>query len=72
MDEFCPNCEDYREVEIINRKETYVVKGQKITIPVEAKLCVQCGESIGTDEDDQKILDAAKNKYEKLYRLHHS
>jgi hypothetical protein len=57
MDEFCPKCEDYREIEVVERDETYVVAGHKVYVPVRTMLCVQCGESIGTDEDDQKILD---------------
>jgi|SaaInlStandDraft_4_1057021.scaffolds.fasta_scaffold370795_1 YgiT-type zinc finger domain-containing protein len=61
--DFCPNCEDYREVKAVEREETYTVKDQKVTILVKTKLCVQCGESIGTDEDDQKILDAINNEY---------
>lgn len=58
MREYCYRCEGYVETQAVERPETYTVKGVQVTVPVQTKLCVVCGESLGTDEDDQIILDA--------------
>lgn len=56
---FCPACEDYRETKIVGRDETYTVQDREVTVAVQIAVCVSCGEQIGSDEADQKILDAA-------------
>jgi len=60
---FCPGCEDYRAVRTETRNETYTVRGEKITVPVEAQICCECGETIGSDDRDQAILDAVYVEY---------
>ena len=62
-EEFCPSCEDYRETKVVEREETYVVRDRKITVPVKVALCSCCGESIGSDEAYQEILDAVHAAY---------
>ncbi|MBM4018458.1 MAG: DUF4065 domain-containing protein [Planctomycetes bacterium] len=56
MTTFCPTCEDYRETKTVDRRETYTVRGRKVTVPVKAAVCVGCGESLGSDEKDQEVL----------------
>jgi YgiT-type zinc finger domain-containing protein len=55
---FCPACEDYRDTKLVEREETYTVSDRKITVPAKVAICTNCGESIGSDSDDQEILDA--------------
>jgi len=61
--EFCPNCEDYRETNVLEHAETYTVRGRKITVPVRSKYCSSCGESIGSDDVDQEVLNAVYAEY---------
>ena len=62
-EEFCPSCEEYRQTKVSERDETYTVRDRRITVSVKATLCAACGESIGSDEDDQAILDAVHAEY---------
>lgn len=62
-EEFCPGCEEYHETKVVEREETYTVRARKITVPVKAEVCCNCGESIGSDETDQEILDVVHAEY---------
>ncbi|MDP6542557.1 MAG: hypothetical protein QGH60_01115 [Phycisphaerae bacterium] len=62
-EKFCPGCEEYRQTKIVERDKTYTVRDREITVPVTVKLCSTCGESIGSDEDDQAILDTVHAEY---------
>ena len=62
-EKFCPGCEEYRQTKTVERDETYTVRDRQITVPVTVELCSACGESIGSDEDDQMILDAVHTEY---------
>jgi len=62
-EEFCPGCEEYRQTKTVERNETYTVRDREITAGVTVELCSACGESIGSDEDDQAILDAVHAEY---------
>ena len=64
-EEFCPNCEDYRETKVIEKDENYTVRGQDIVVPVTVKCCCTCGEQINSDEDDQKVLNSVYAEYRK-------
>lgn len=63
MTRFCPTCEDYRETKTVDREETYTVRGCEIAVPVKATVCAECGESLGSDEQDQAILDTVHAEY---------
>jgi len=69
MTSFCPTCEDYRETKNENREETYAVRGQEITIPVQVEVCVFCHEILGSDEQDQQILDMVHAEYRRQKNL---
>lgn len=60
---FCPKCEDYCATSVASRDETYKVRGRDITVAVESDVCAVCGERLGSDETDQKVLDAVYLKY---------
>ena len=63
MSVFCPNCEEYRGTKTVERRETYEVRGRKITVTVEDEVCKACGEGIGSDDHDQKVLDTLHAEY---------
>ena len=63
MTMYCPTCEDWRETKAETREETYTVRGSEIRVPVAAHVCVVCGEAIGSDDEDQAVLDAVHAAY---------
>lgn len=65
MSEFCPKCEDYRESETKTVRETFKVRGIEIEVSIPKQICVSCGENIGSDEQDQQILDVVYAEYRK-------
>ncbi len=60
---YCPSCEDYRQVRVENRRETYTVRGKSIAVSVEVEVCAGCGEALSDEECDQKILDEVNATY---------
>jgi putative zinc finger/helix-turn-helix YgiT family protein len=62
-EEFCPNCEEYRETNVVEREETYTVRDRKITVPVKVQCCSSCGGSIGSDEADQEVLNTVYGEF---------
>ncbi len=69
IEDFCPNCEDYRTLIPVKRDESYTVRGEEITVTVDRMLCEECGESIGTDEQDQAVLDVIHSEYRRRMGL---
>ena len=69
MKKFCPRCERHRETRQVEGKETYTVRGREITVPVAREICRVCGEEIGSDEQDQCMLDAVYAEYRKQVGL---
>ncbi|MBE3070527.1 MAG: DUF4065 domain-containing protein [Acidobacteria bacterium] len=63
MTQFCPTCEDYRATKTEEREETYTVRGREITVPVKTAVCAECGESLGSDDEDEKVLGAVHEAY---------
>lgn len=68
-EEFCPSCEDYCEVETVERNETYTVRDREITVPVTGRICSRCGEFLGSDEEDQVVLDVVHSEYRRQLDL---
>ena len=66
---FCPRCEDYRKVEVVERDETYTVRAREITVPVKADVCNACGEILGSEEKDEEILAAVYSEYRRQVGL---
>jgi putative zinc finger/helix-turn-helix YgiT family protein len=63
MTQFCPTCEDYRATRTEEREETYTVRGRKLAVPVKAEVCAECGERLGSDEQDETVLGAVYEAY---------
>jgi putative zinc finger/helix-turn-helix YgiT family protein len=63
MRAFCPACEALRDTRRVEREETYEVRNQLFAVNVTVAVCAECGESLGSDEEDQEILDAVYAKY---------
>ncbi|MBN2272092.1 MAG: DUF4065 domain-containing protein [Sedimentisphaerales bacterium] len=62
-EEFCPNCEEYRKTRMQARTESYDVRGRNISISIQVKVCETCGQNIGSDTNDQEILEAVYAEY---------
>lgn len=64
---YCPTCNSTEELAIINKKETYPVKGEKITIDVRVAVCKACGTEVFVGEIEFENLE---NAY-RIYRDRH-
>lgn len=63
QEKYCPKCEEYRDVRIQNRTETYTVRGKKIAVSVEVEVCAVCGETLLQGGGDEKVLDQVNAAY---------
>lgn len=59
MSNFCPRCEDYRETRTARLRDTIMLHGCRIRLPYCAQVCTVCGEEIGSDAEDQALIDRA-------------
>ncbi len=65
---YCPVCDCKQEIEIIEKEETYSVKGEPITIMASVCTCVTCHEEIlSLEYDDNNICKAYA-----IYRSRHN
>lgn len=62
---FCPKCEEEREAKVVSRSEPYTVRGRRITVQVTTEACGTCGQNLGSDQEDQRVLDAVNAEYRK-------
>ena len=67
MKGFCENCLDEVALNIVEREETYPVKGEPTTIKARSCTCSQCGKEVWLKEIDDENL---RNAYA-IYRSRH-
>lgn len=60
---YCPNCEALQETNIIEKEQTYCVKGISITLTAPVRVCCVCGEEIIDTNLDNKTLKRFYNEY---------
>lgn len=63
MKQYCPVCEDMQEIELVEKEETYPVKGEPITIQATVCTCGQCGEELMSFKYDDDNLRKAYAEY---------
>lgn len=66
---YCPTCKCEQEILLVQKEETYPVKGEPITINATVCTCVHCGEEIMTEEYDDDNLRKAYAKYRSRHGL---
>lgn len=66
---FCHVCDDYKDVEIITKEETYKVKNDEVKILANICRCVICGEELFDTEIDNNNLEKAYEVYRKRHSL---
>jgi len=69
MQGHCPSCGRDVPVKLETRTETYVVRGEPISVKVELCLCPFCGESISDDLRDEETLRAVYAEYRRKHGL---
>lgn len=65
MSKFCPTCEDYREIKTETIQETFNVRGKDVEVSVSREICSSCGDKLGSEEQDQQILETVNAEYRK-------
>lgn len=63
MKKYCSSCDDTRETRIIQKLETYPVKGHDITVSANVRICADCQKEIWDSELDDDNLRRAYKKY---------
>lgn len=66
---YCPTCECEQEILLVQKEETYPVKGEPITINATVCTCAHCGEEIMSIEYDDGNLRKAYAKYRSRHGL---
>lgn len=63
MKKYCPVCGCEQEIKLIQKEETYPVKGEPITIIANVCVCEECGEEIMSIRYDDENLRRAYEQY---------
>lgn len=66
---YCPVCNCEQEILLVQKEETYPVKGEPITINATVCTCAHCGEEIMSIEYDDDNLRKAYAKYRSRHGL---
>lgn len=66
---YCPECEEKVKADIVQREETFTVKGEKISVPASVLVCSKCKNDIFDEELDGANVAAAYNEYRKQHSL---
>ena len=69
MHQYCPTCECEQEILLVQKEETYPVKGESTTINAIVCTCAHCGEEIMSFEYDDDNLRKAYAKYRSRHGL---
>lgn len=62
---FCSNCYGYREYTVIEKKESYEIKGKIIDIEAKISLCEYCMEELFNEKLDEENIEKAYSIYRK-------
>jgi len=63
----CPECMQMTEYDVVERPDTFEVRGERITVDARVAVCRTCGEDIGLGELDDATFQAAYA----IYRARH-
>jgi putative zinc finger/helix-turn-helix YgiT family protein len=63
----CPNCEQIRDVKLIEREESVSIKGREIHFRAHLYRCQTCGKEFEAPGQLDQNLEAAQEAYAKLY-----
>ena len=69
MKQYCPVCGCEQDVLLIQKEETYPVKGEDITIDATVCTCAHCGEELLNVDYDDNNLRKAYAKYRAAHKL---
>ena len=64
---YCPNCDADTDARVIEREETYSVKGDPITTVCQVRICDRCEQSIFDETLDSPNID----RFYDVYRTRH-
>lgn len=53
---YCSNCKTFQETTIVEKEQTFCVKGRNITLTAPVRVCCNCGEEVLDAELDDETL----------------
>lgn len=66
---FCPECDASREVTVTERKETYPVRGEDITVTANVAVCTTCESDVWDNELDEGNINHAYDVYRQIHKV---
>ena len=66
---YCLPCRKTVEADVVERKETYTVKGESIEILAQVAVCPQCNQDLYDDELDSQTQQSVFNQYRQKHGL---
>lgn len=66
---YCCECQSMCKTTIIDKRQTFTIKGREITLTAPVRVCTTCGEEILDEEMDMATLRRFYNEYRKLENL---
>lgn len=69
MKRYCDKCDEFVEYKVVNKKETYEVHGEKITVNANVAICLKCGNEMFHPELDNETLINVYNEYRKKHNM---
>jgi len=69
MKKYCYNCDCEQETKLIQKKESFPVRGEPIEVVSDVRICIVCKEELFDPELDEANLERAFSEYRKKHNL---
>lgn len=66
---YCENCGKEVSSSVVTKNETYTVRGERISIDSQVRICDVCGEELFDEKLDEQTLDLVYSNYREAHKL---
>ena len=66
---FCSDCGEKVKTDVVQKEETFTVKGKKVSVPASVLVCSKCKNELFDEELDSANLASAYNEYRRQHSL---
>lgn len=66
---YCPNCDIDQPANLVDKPETYEVRGDSFSVVAKVYICAHCKQGISNEDIDDKTLDSIYAEYRKQHHL---